>query len=221
MTNTYDPKTYGYRRSNFKNYFETDPESFDEKMAQKNKDMEKLGLKERACGDCNLCCKLVPVPALKKEANEWCKHCDIGVGCKIYKDRPLDCKAFSCVWAVGMIPEEYKPNKVGFYMTVDSINDAVLGMLKVYTEHHRLGATIRKLKKYKSPFSGRPKGFHITFGPEKEDSYFLHEEYEKEKGQYYGGKTFEELEEWALSDIPEQFREDFIKMVKEKAKHTW
>ena len=27
----YDPKTYGYKRSNYKNYFETDPESFKEK----------------------------------------------------------------------------------------------------------------------------------------------------------------------------------------------
>jgi len=38
---------------------------------------------------------------------------------------------------------------------------------------------------------------------------------------YYGGKTFEELKEWTLSGIPEQFREDFIKIAKEKYKHTW
>ena len=217
----YDPKTYGYRKSNFKGMFETDPDSWEENK-KKNEDFKKkMGLTTRSCGDCTLCCKLPPVPALKKEANEWCKHCDIGVGCKIYKDRPLDCQAFECFWHAGLTLEEYKPNKVGFYMTADSPNDAAMGMVKVYTERHRLGATIRKLKKYKSPFNGRPKGFHISFGPEKEASYLLHEGYEKGEGQYYGGKTFEELKEWTLSGIPEQFREDFIKIAKEKSKHTW
>ena len=38
----------------------------------KNEDFKKkMGLKTRSCGDCTLCCKLPPVPALKKEANEW------------------------------------------------------------------------------------------------------------------------------------------------------
>ena len=217
----YDPKTYGTRRSNFKNYFETDPDFWEENK-KKNEDFKKkMGLKTRSCGDCTLCCKLPPVAALKKEANEWCKHCAIGEGCKIYKDRPLDCQAFECFWHAGLTLEEYKPNKVGFYMTADSPNDATLGMLKVYTERHRLGATIRKLKKYKSPFNGKPQGFHISFGPEKKDSYFLHKEYEKGEDQYYGGKSFEELGEWILSDIPEQFRDDFIKRAKEKAKGTW
>ena len=217
----YDPKTYGYRKSNFKGMFETDPDSW-EKNKEKNENFKKQrGLKTRSCGDCTLCCKLVPVPALKKEANEWCKHCAIGEGCKIYKDRPLDCQAFECFWHAGLTLEEYKPNKVGFYMTADSPNDAAMGMVKVYTERHRLGATIRKLKKYKSPFSGRPKGFHIRFGPEKKDSYFLHDEYEKGEDQYYGGKTFEELKEWMLSDIPKKFREDFLKIAEEKYKGTW
>ena len=68
MKNPYNEKTHGMRKSNFKDYFETDPDSFDEKLAERKKEMESLGLKERECGDCNLCCKLVPVPALKKEA---------------------------------------------------------------------------------------------------------------------------------------------------------
>ena len=217
----YDPKTYGKRRSNFKNYFETDPDSFEENK-KKNEDFKKkMGLKTRSCGDCTLCCKLPPVPSLKKEANEWCKHCDIGVGCKIYKDRPLDCQAFECFWHAGLTLEEYKPNKVGFYMTMDSANDGTLGMIKVYTQLHRLGSTIRKLKNYKSAFKKSPLGFHISYGPSKKQSYFLHTEYEKGAGEHYGGKSFEELGEWILSDIPEQFRDDFIKRAKEKAKGTW
>ena len=218
MKNPYDEKTHGMRKSNFKDYFETDPDSFDEKLAERKKEMESLGLKERECGDCNLCCKLVPVPALKKEANEWCKHCEIGVGCKIYKDRPLDCRAFSCLWALSVTPEEYKPNKVGFYMTLDSPNDAMLGMLKVYTEHHRLGSTIRKLKKYKNIRNNKPKGFHISYGPDKKDNCFLHVDHGE--NDEYGLQTWDQLEKEAkdaLALMPEEVREKFI----EKAKETW
>ena len=179
---------------------------------------KKMGLKTRSCGDCTLCCKLVPVPALQKEGYEWCKHCAIGEGCKIYKDRPLDCQAFECFWHAGLTLEEYKPNKVGFYMTVDSANDAAMSMIKVYTERHRLGATIRKLKKYKSPFNGSPKGFHIRFGNRKEDNCFLHVDY-GENGEY-GFMDWDQMRKEAekeLAAMPEQFREKFL----EKARETW
>jgi len=214
----YDPKTYGYRRSNFKKYFETDPETFKEKKKEKEDFKKKMGLKTRSCDGCTLCCKLPALPALQKEAYEWCKHCDVGVGCKIYKDRPLDCQAFECFWHAGITPEEYKPNKIGFYMTMDSANDRALGMIKVYTQSHRLGSTIRKLKKYQSPFDGRPKGFHISYGPRKEDSCFLHVDF-AENGEY-GFMDWNQMEKEAqkeLASIPEQFREKFI----EKAKETW
>jgi len=211
----YDPKTYGYRKSNFKGMFETDPDSWEENK-KKNEDFKKkMGLTTRSCGDCTLCCKLPPVPALKKEANEWCKHCDIGVGCKIYKDRPLDCQAFECFWHAGLTLEEYKPNKVGFYLTVDSANDGALGMIKVYTEPHRLGSTIKKLKRYKSAFSKKPLGFHITFGDRKEDSCFLHVDY-GENGEY-GFMDWDQMGKEAekeLAAIPEQFREKFLELAK-------
>ena len=219
MIKRFDPKTYGYRRSNFKEYFETDPETFGENKKHQEELKKKMGWKSKPCGSCNLCCKLPPVPALKKDALEWCKNCEIGVGCKIYKDRPLDCRAFECAYATGMTTEKLKPDEVGFYITIDSPNDTSLGMMKVYTEKHRLASTIRKLKKIRFgiPFF---KGFHISFGPEKEDSYLLHEEYEKGANQYYGGKTFEELKEWVrptLDMLPVDFKEKLI----EKAKETW
>jgi len=211
-------KKQGFRRSNFKGYLETDPDSFDEKLAEKEKTLKSLGLKERECGDCNLCCKLVPVPALKKDGNEWCTHCEIGVGCKIYKNRPLDCQAFSCLWSISITPEEYKPNKVGFYMTLDSMNDANAGMLKVYTERHRLDSTIKKLKNYKNVRNNKPKGFHISFGNRKEDSCFLHVDFGK-NGEY-GLKNWDGVKKEAekeLAAIPEKFREEFINAAKE----TW
>jgi hypothetical protein len=216
--NIYDHKTYGRRRSNFKGIFETDPDGFEERKKENNAIKKKMGLKTRSCGDCTLCCKLVAVPALQKEGYEWCKHCAIGEGCKIYKDRPLDCQGFECFWHAGLTLEEYKPNKVGFYMTADSANDAAMGLIKVYTERHRLGATIRKLKKYKSPFNGSPKGFHIKFGNRKEDSCFLHVDY-GENGEY-GFMDWDQMRKEAekeMAAIPEHFREKFIEL----AKKTW
>tara|TARA_R110000787_G_scaffold70330_1_gene156424 strand:- start:219 stop:869 length:651 start_codon:yes stop_codon:yes gene_type:complete len=215
---SYDPKTYGYRKSNFKGIFETDPDGFEERKKENNAIKKKMGLKARSCGDCTLCCKLVPVPALQKEGHEWCKHCAIGEGCKIYKDRPLDCQGFECFWHAGLTLEKYKPNKVGFYMTSDSANDAAMSMIKVYTEPHRLGATIRKLKKYKSPFNGSPKGFHIRFGNRKEDSCFLHVDY-GENGEY-GFMDWDQMRKEAekeMAAIPKHLREKFL----EKARETW
>jgi hypothetical protein len=54
----------------------------------------------RVCGDCTLCCKLLPVPVapLFKPAGERCQHVRVHKGCTIYKDRPFACKVFACRW---------------------------------------------------------------------------------------------------------------------------
>jgi hypothetical protein len=56
----------------------------------------------RHCGDCQLCCKLLPVRALKKRANERCKHQKAGKGCAVYGDAakgfPAECHFWSCRW---------------------------------------------------------------------------------------------------------------------------
>jgi len=52
----------------------------------------------RRCGECTLCCKLIPVAELRKPANKKCKHQRFGVGCTIYEDRPHSCRYWSCGW---------------------------------------------------------------------------------------------------------------------------
>jgi hypothetical protein len=52
---------------------------------------------DNACGSCNACCRAFAIPDLKK-AGEWCKHCNIGVGCRIYENRPEACVTFECLW---------------------------------------------------------------------------------------------------------------------------
>lgn len=57
----------------------------------------------RRCGDCQLCCKLLPVGALKKAAGERCKHQRHHKGCGIYHRRgfPPECGDWACRWLVG------------------------------------------------------------------------------------------------------------------------
>jgi hypothetical protein len=51
----------------------------------------------RACGECNLCCKLLPVANLHA-SNTWCQHAVKGKGCGIYPARPTECRAWACFW---------------------------------------------------------------------------------------------------------------------------
>lgn len=54
----------------------------------------------RKCGDCTLCCKLLPVVELGKNAGQRCDHQRTGKGCSIYADRPVSCSLWSCKWLV-------------------------------------------------------------------------------------------------------------------------
>src|SRR5689334_13840773 len=66
----------------------------------------------RNCGGCTACCKTHPIQALNNPAGVWCEHCNIGVGCKIYRSRPQECKDFQCDWLLGDFAEEDRPDVV-------------------------------------------------------------------------------------------------------------
>jgi hypothetical protein len=55
----------------------------------------------RICGECSLCCKLLPTPEIGSPANERCQHQKHGVGCAIYERRPASCRLWSCAWLIG------------------------------------------------------------------------------------------------------------------------
>ena len=61
----------------------------------------------RNCGECTLCCKLLPVVELDKGACEVCKHQRYAKGCAIYTERPSSCITWSCGW---LLDEELDPN---------------------------------------------------------------------------------------------------------------
>lgn len=66
-----------------------------------------IGDGERQCGDCTLCCNLLPVVALGKKGGERCKHqrsvvSAEGAGCAVYRKKgfPGECGLWSCRWLV-------------------------------------------------------------------------------------------------------------------------
>jgi hypothetical protein len=56
----------------------------------------------RACADCQLCCRLLPVRGLRKVAGQKCQHQKFGKGCKVYHKpgMPPECAMWNCRWLV-------------------------------------------------------------------------------------------------------------------------
>jgi hypothetical protein len=56
----------------------------------------------RQCGDCQLCCRLLPVRELDKRANTKCQHQTFAKGCGVYHKpgMPPSCAIWNCRWLV-------------------------------------------------------------------------------------------------------------------------
>jgi hypothetical protein len=56
----------------------------------------------RKCGDCQLCCRLLPVRELEKLANTKCRHQTFAKGCGVYHKpgMPPSCAIWNCRWLV-------------------------------------------------------------------------------------------------------------------------
>ena len=75
-------------------------------------------LSVRSCGDCTLCCKVYPVPAVNKPRDKWCQHCKPGQGCGIWQERPQFCRDFHCLWVKDeRLEPQWKPSNCKFVMT--------------------------------------------------------------------------------------------------------
>ena len=87
---------------------------------------------ENRCGSCTLCCKLLEIPALEKPEGQWCSHCAIGVGCKIYESRPAPCRDFACLWLESQsekhpLPADLRPDRCKMVLTFTPDRKDVLG----------------------------------------------------------------------------------------------
>jgi hypothetical protein len=70
----------------------------------------------RRCGSCTLCCRLLPVRALAKPANQRCGHQFSG-GCKVYHriGFPRECAIWSCRWLVDSETQGLgRPDRTGY-----------------------------------------------------------------------------------------------------------
>jgi hypothetical protein len=56
---------------------------------------------KRECGECQLCCRLLPMKEVNKPAGVRCPFQRHGVGCNIYPRRPLACRLWNCQWLGG------------------------------------------------------------------------------------------------------------------------
>jgi hypothetical protein len=56
---------------------------------------------DRRCGECTLCCTLLPVVTLEKLAGERCRH-QRGLGCSVYHKPgfPGECGLWNCRWLI-------------------------------------------------------------------------------------------------------------------------
>lgn len=87
-------------------------------------------MKERQCGDCQLCCELLAVKerghlpsgkpyAFHKPALQRCgNQCE--TGCAIYDEDflPISCRAFECEWLLGKFRESDRPDRSGVVVTL-------------------------------------------------------------------------------------------------------
>ena len=78
----------------------------------------------RKCGDCQLCCKLLPTSELNKPANTKCIHQKFKKGCAIYSNRPLSCQAWSCRWLMSLDTADM-PRPDRSHYVIDLIPDFV------------------------------------------------------------------------------------------------
>ena len=74
----------------------------------------------RDCNGCTMCCKILGIDALDKPVGKWCEHCDIGAGCKIYDDRPQECRDFFCAYLTwNEVPADWQPSRSKIVLDID------------------------------------------------------------------------------------------------------
>lgn len=93
----------------------------------------------RVCGQCQLCCKLLPVKSVEKPAGQRCRHQRTGKGCLIYSKRPWECRTFACRWLADPHAADLpRPDRAHYVidMTPDTImaGDQPVSVLQVWLD---------------------------------------------------------------------------------------
>ena len=70
----------------------------------------------RRCDECTACCFALEVKKLDKSINVWCQFCQPASGCRIYHQRPRECRQYKCQWLTGLGEESDRPDRSGFIL---------------------------------------------------------------------------------------------------------
>jgi hypothetical protein len=102
----------------------------------------------RSCGDCQACCRVLPISEIGKKAGARCSNQKFKVGCKVHgtPSQPTSCWRWSCWWLLESTFDLPRPDRAGY--VVDPIADfVVLGedifagkrvpALQVWADPHR------------------------------------------------------------------------------------
>ena len=100
------------------------------------------------CGECTACCRVFAIAEMpEKKAGDWCQHCAVGKGCKVYAERPPTCVQFECLWLLSQkrsdprerLAPELRPDrsKVVFSPSTDPSIMAATLMPNAPAAHHR------------------------------------------------------------------------------------
>jgi hypothetical protein len=76
-------------------------------------------LADNQCGECTACCDVLGVRELGKPYFARCSHLD--KGCGIYETRPDTCRAYRCVWHLGLLGDrpDFRPDKLGILLELN------------------------------------------------------------------------------------------------------
>jgi hypothetical protein len=76
---------------------------------------------KRQCGDCQLCCRLVPVQSLGKHGGTACRFQKFHKGCTVYHkpEMPPECALWNCRWLVNDDSDELsRPDRSHYVIDV-------------------------------------------------------------------------------------------------------
>lgn len=77
------------------------------------------------CDGCTLCCKLLDIPWMDSPSGSLCKHCEEGVGCRIFDHVPKKCKEFRCAYnQAEKASIKFRPDKC--HIIFEKVSDTIM-----------------------------------------------------------------------------------------------
>jgi len=87
----------------------------------------------RSCGDCGLCCRVLPIGEIGKKFGQSCEYHKFKKGCTLHgtPSKPASCSKWSCWWLLDPRFDLPRPDRAGY--VVDMIPDFVVFGEDVFT----------------------------------------------------------------------------------------